>query len=311
MTTRPRVIVTGATGLIGKRLCPRLTDAGYDVVVFSRNPDRARDSVPATAYYAWDAQPTPGAWAEPIAGSHAIINLAGAPILGKRWDADYKREMYRSRVGGTQGIVAAIAALAASDRPAALLNGSAVGFYGFRDDTPLAEDAPPGNDFTAKLTIAWEAAAQPVTDLGVRLVLLRTGIVLDTAGGALKQLLPPFQLGAGGPILPGTQYFSWIHATDEVEAIGYALQTDSLHGALNLTAPAPVTNNELTRTLADTISRPALIPIPGFGLQVLFGEVAETLTHGQRVIPQALQTAGFRFAHPTLAGALTDLLKGN
>jgi uncharacterized protein len=306
MAEGKRVVVTGATGLIGKRLCAALIARGDQVVVFSRNPQAAQASVAGAAeYVAWDASEH-GAWAEAINGSDAVINLAGASVNGARWTDEYKKTLYNSRVIGTRGIVKAIAA--AEQPPAVLINGSAVGYYGFRDDTPLDESAKPGNDFLARLCVDWEAEAAKAESANVRTVLLRTGIVLSTEEGALPQLMLPFKLFAGGPVLPGTQWFSWIHIDDEVGLIVFALDDERVRGPLNATAPEPLTNRDFTATLGRTMKRPSWLPVPGFGLSAAFGELGSSLTEGQRVIPAKALELGYQFKYPTAQAALQQLI---
>ena len=307
MADTQRVVVAGATGLIGRKLCAQLTAKGYQVVVFSRNPDSARRAIPnAVEYVAWTPSES-GPWATALDGAYAVINLAGAPIIGKRWNAAYKQELRDSRVIGTRGLVNAIAA--AQRTPQVFVSGSAIGYYGSRDDTPLDEQARPGNDFLAQLAIDWEQEAAKADRAGVRTVLLRTGIVLDTNGGALKPLLLPFRLGVGGPVLPGSQYWSWIHLDDTVGLILFALENEQVRGPLNATAPEPLTNREFSKVLGKVLGRPSLIPVPGFALNLLLGEVAEPLiVNGQRVIPAKAQQSGYSFKYPKLEPALRQLL---
>jgi uncharacterized protein len=304
--TRKRVVVTGATGLIGARLCGRLRDEGYAVVVFSRDPGAARRRLPGMAeYVAWTPS-AGGLWTSAIDGAYGVVHLAAANLAEGRWTAKRKQEILDSRVTGTHGIVSAIGA--ATEKPRVLVSASAVGYYGPRDATPLDESAPSGGDFAAKVCIAWEQEARRAKEFGVRTVVIRTGIVLDPKGGALAKLLIPFKLFVGGPILPGTQYFSWIHPEDQVGAMVLALEDERVEDAVNLTAPEPVTNRAFSATLGKVLNRPALVPVPGFALRVLFGELADTLTTGQRVIPRKLEAWGYQFKHPKLEGALHDLL---
>lgn len=307
MADTQRVVVAGATGLIGRKLCAQLTAKGYQVVVFSRNPDSARRTIPnAVEYVAWTPSES-GPWAAALDGAYAVINLAGAPIIGKRWNAAYKQELRDSRVIGTRGLVTAMAA--AQRKPQVFVSGSAIGYYGSRDNTPLDEQARPGSDFLAQLAIDWEQAAAKAEQAGIRTVLLRTGIVLDTNGGALKPLLLPFRLGVGGPVLPGSQYWSWIHLDDSVGLILFALENQQVRGPLNATAPEPLTNREFSKVLGKVLGRPSLFPVPGFALNLLLGEVAEPLiVNGQRVIPAKAQQSGYSFKYPTLEPALRQLL---
>lgn len=306
MASAKRVVVTGATGLIGKELCRRLAEKGHEIVVFTRRPDSARRAVPGAAEYVrWTPSET-GPWASSIDGAWAVVNLAGASIAGQRWNEQRKREIRDSRVVGTRGIVAAIKA--ASRRPEVLVNASAIGYYGPRDDQPLDETAPPGHDFLAELVRQWEAEALRAEEAGVRTVMVRSGIVLDKREGALAQLMLPFRFFAGGPILPGTQWFSWIHHADEAGIFMLALEDGRARGPINATAPNPQTNRDFVRTLGRAMGRPALLPVPGFALRLVVGEFAETLVTGQRVIPAKAQELGYRFRYPTSEAALREML---
>lgn len=307
MADAQRVIVTGATGLIGKRLCPALRRRGYAVVVFSRNPEGARAAVPGAAeYVAWRPEES-GAWAARVDGAHAVISLAGANIAGKRWTEAYKREVRDSRVVGIRGLVNAMRT--AQRKPAVFIQGSAVGYYGPRDDTPLDESAPPGNDFAAGVQRAVEAEAAKAGDLGVRTVLVRTAVVLDKDEGALVPMRIQFALFAGGPILPGSQWFSWIHPADEVGILLLALEDERVRGPINAAAPQPQTNRDFTRTLGRVMGRPSWAPVPGFAIRLLKGQVAEMLTTGQRVIPRKALELGYQFQYPRSEDALRQILK--
>lgn len=310
MSNAKRVILTGATGLIGSRLFAALREGGYEVVVFSRNPEGARAKLPGAADYVEWAPAEGGPWVAAIDGAYAVIHLAGAPIsqglLGVRWTSDYKDEILNSRVVGTRGIVAAIAA--AARRPAVLVNASAVGYYGYRDDTPLDEYAPAGRDFVAEVCVAWEREAARAEELGVRVVRVRTGIVLDPGAGALGQLLLPFRLRTGGPIMPGTQYYSWIHPDDEVGILMLALQDERVRGPINATAPSPETNRDFCATLGTVLGSPSWLPVPEFSLRIALGEMADLVTRGQRVVPRRAQELGYSFRYAALEPALRDLL---
>jgi uncharacterized protein len=307
MVNTKRVIVTGATGLIGKRLCRELRARGYAVVVFTRDPDHARQAVPGAAeYVAWQPAET-GPWAAQLDGAHAVISLAGASIAGKRWNEDYKREIRDTRVLGTRGLVNAIAA--AEQKPHVFIGGSAIGYYGPRDNTPLDEQAPSGSDFLAEVVRDWEAEALKAADLGVRAVCVRTGIVLDKSEGALAQLKLPFQFFVGGPVLPGTQWFSWVHLADEVGIILLALENEQARGPINATGPEPQTNRDFCATLGRAMSRPSLFPVPSFALKALVGEFAYTLVTGQRVLPRQAQELGYQFQYPTSEAALRAIFQ--
>lgn len=305
MTSSKRVVVTGATGLIGKALCHQLSLQGYEIVVFSRNPDKAKKIV-SGGVVAWTPSEE-GEWSKAIDGAYAVVHLAGASVFGKRWSPEYKEEIRTSRVVGTRGIVKAIAN--AKEKPSVLVSGSAIGYYGFRDDTPIDESATPGDDFLARVCVEWEQEGARAEQHGVRTVLLRTGIVLDRTEGALAQMLPVFQMFMGGPILPGTQWFSWVHLDDEVGLILKALEDERVVGPFNATAPEPQTNQDFSSTLARVIGRPSWLPVPGFGLKIVLGEVGDMLTEGQRVMPKKAVDIGYRFTYETSHAALEALLK--
>lgn len=310
MSNGRRIILTGATGLIGKQLFAALRAREYELVVFSRSPDAARAKLPGAAdYVAWSPAES-GPWAAALDGAYGVIHLAGAPIsqglLGVRWTSAYKQEIMGSRVLGTRGIVNAIAA--AQRRPSVLVSASAIGYYGPRDATLVDESTPPGRDFMAEVCVAWEREAAGAEALGVRVVRLRSGIVLDPESGALGQLLIPFRLRTGGPIMPGSQFYSWIHPADEVGLILLALEDERARGPLNATAPKPETNSDFSATLGRVIDSPSWLPVPEFSLRIALGEMADMVVKGQRVLPLRAQELGYAFQFPALEGALRDLL---
>lgn len=290
------VAVTGSSGLIGRALVARLRLDGRRVrqLVRSQRGQSSDDIV-------WD--PARGLLdPRDLEGADAVVNLAGEP-LAQRWTSARRQAIRDSRVHGTELLARAIAAL--DRKPDVLLSGSAVGIYGDRGDEAVDEASAPGTDFLASVAREWEAATDAARDAGVRVVLLRTGIVLSSHGGALERLLPPFRLGVGGPIGTGRQWMSWISLDDHVNAMGHALRTTGVHGPVNLVAPNPVTNAEFTATLGRVLGRPALVPVPAFALELLYGEMARaTILSGQRVLPRALLRSGFHFSHPTLEQAL-------
>lgn len=292
--------MTGASGLIGQALTAQLTASGHSTVAAVRREPRRNDEVqwnPATREMAKSA----------FDGVDAVVHLAGAGIADKRWTDEYKMQILQSRTLGTSLLADTMASL--TQKPSVFLSGSAIGIYGARDEKELGEDAATGLGFLADVCRDWEAAASPAIAAGIRTVFLRTGIVLSPKGGALKKQLPLFKLGLGGKFGNGKQWQSWISITDEVNAIIHLL-TSQLSGAVNLTAPTPVTNTDFTRTLASVMSRPAIVPIPSFGPKLLLGaELANALLlTGQRVVPSALLADGFQFTHPTLDIALRALL---
>jgi len=306
MSLPKRIIITGATGLIGKRVARALRQRGESLVVFSRDTPDARKAVRgADEYVAWQPEEQ-GPWANAVPGAHAVVHLAGASVYGHRWTESYKRQIRDSRVLGTRGLVKAMARAAV--RPKVFICGSAVGYYGPRDDTPLDESAGPGDDFLAQVCAEWEAEARKAEELGIRTVLLRTGVVLDRGEGALPQMMLPFKLFAGGPIMPGTQWLSWIHIDDEVGILLKALDDPAVSGPVNATAPNPQTNAEFTRALGQAMGRPAWLPVPQLGLKLALGEFAESLTTGQRALPARIQQLGYEFQYPTSEQALRQLL---
>ena len=261
-----------------------------------------------------DAQPGDVLWdpmrgvldARQLAGAHAIVNLAGAPIA-RRWTHARMQDIRDSRLRSTELIAQAVATL--DEKPRVVLSGSAVGYYGDRGDEVLDEHSAPGTDFLGTLAREWEDAARPIAEVGVRLVLLRTGIVLTPSGGALQKLLLPFRAGLGGRIGSGRQWMSWISLADQLAAMEHALDRESVSGPLNLVAPTPVTNAQFTAALGHVLQRPAVIPVPEFALELVFGEMARaTLLSGQRAIPAALSQSGFRFGDETLELALSAAL---
>ena len=314
MTTAQRkIVVAGGTGFLGRPLVAALSKRGYDVVVLSRAGGSRQDSAsqgtaPSLRAVEWQPDGSTGAWAREIDGAFALINLAGAGLADKRWSSARKEELRSSRVLSTRSLVAAVRS--ASSRPAVFIQGSAVGFYGFKGDGVFDESFPPGAGFLGEMAVAWEAEARPVESLGVRLVLIRTGVVLARDGGALAKLTLPFKLFVGGPIGDGHQYLSWIHRDDWIAAVLWALEHDAVTGAINASAPGPVTNAEFSRALGRALGRPSWLPVPGLALRVLVGEMAdEALIGGQRVVPARLESMGFTFAYPDINSAMTAALR--
>ncbi|MBM4194955.1 MAG: TIGR01777 family protein [Gemmatimonadetes bacterium] len=299
-----RVLVTGATGFIGRALIPRLHRDGHAVVAWVRSPARARGLLgPEVELVQVEA-----ALGAAIEGADAVVNLAGEPLLGGRWTADRRKVLEDSRIKVTEQLVRAVAG--ARTRPRVFISGSAVGYYGDRADERLAEASSGGDDFLARLCRQWERAAQDVEPLGVRVVLLRTGVVLGRAGGALAQMLPPFQLGLGGAVGSGTQYLPWIHLHDLVKIIAVALVDDRYRGPMNGVAPEQATSRTFARALGRVLHRPDLLPVPAPALKAIFGEAATVLLASQRVEPRALAQLEFAFDFPTLTAALEDIVGG-
>jgi uncharacterized protein (TIGR01777 family) len=295
-----KVVVTGSSGLIGRELVATLTGQGHQVTRLVRRPPQANEA-------AWD--PAAGTIeADKLEGHDAVVHLAGVGIGDHRWSDDHKRAVLDSRVKGTDLLARTLAAL--ESPPAVLASGSAVGYYGYESELPVTEASPRGAGFLADVVTAWEEAAAPAAEAAIRVVNVRSGVVLTAKGGALKKQLLPFKLGLGGRLGDGKQWLSWISLDDEVAGILHILTTESLRGPVNLTSPEPVTNAEFTATLARVLKRPAVIPVPTPALHGLFGEemTKEMLLGGQRVLPGELETSGFTFAHPGLEEALRHTL---
>ena len=292
-----RVTITGGSGLIGSRLVAALRDRGDDVTVLGR-------SVAGAATVAWDPRSGP-APAAAIEGRDAVVNLAGAPIA-QRWSPAAREAIRSSRLEGTANLVAAIAA--AAQRPRVLVSASAVGYYGDRGAQRLTEDSGPGDGFLAEVCAGWEQEALAARASGPRVCVLRTGVVLDRRGGALAKMLPPFRAGIGGPVAGGRQYVSWIAAADICALYIAALDDERFDGVFNATAPEPVTNAELSRALGRALHRPAIAPIPGLALRLLYGAMAETVTASQRAVPERALALGHRFALAQLDAALATAL---
>jgi hypothetical protein len=297
MKEASKVLLTGGTGFVGNRLVDGLVAAGHTVSVVTRTPERHRSARAGVDYVGWLPD---------LQRYQAVVNLAGAPIFGTKWTAAVKDEIRSSRVESTRRLVEGLRA--AQPRPAVLVSASAIGWYGERGDEPLSEGAGPGTGFLAEVCQAWEAEALAAEELGVRVVRVRIGVVLGPNGGALQQMLLPFKLGLGGPIGSGAQWFSWVHLRDLVALLVRAVEDETLRGAVNGTAPNPVTNKEYARTLGHVLHRPTVLSIPPFALRLRFGEAAEVLTASLRCLPEAALKAGFEFRFGTLEGALRDIL---
>ena len=301
------VIVTGATGFVGRPLVRALLARKDSVTALTRDPEQAAEHLPAgCAVAAWRE----GGTVEPevLRGADAVVHLAGAGIADRRWSASYKRAILDSRVATTKGLVAAIGALPSAARPRTLVAASGVGFYGDRGDETLDESSPPGTGFLPEVCIAWEKETFAARDLGVRPVALRTGIVLDAHGGALAKMLTPFRLGVGGRVGSGRQWMSWITLDDLVALYLFAIDRAELDGPVNAVAPTPVTNADFTRALGRALGRPAIVPAPAFALRMLLGEFADSLLTGQRAVPARSVELGFTFQFTDLEPALANLL---
>ncbi len=301
-----RLGITGATGLIGSALCNALDPNHYQIVVLSRTPEKARLQFPSAQCIGWDAT-TPLTPEPALEGLDAMVHLAGESIASGRWNSRRKETIRESRVAGTRNLVNLLGQL--KDPPEVLVSGSAIGFYGPRGDEPLGEDEPPAEDFLGQVCRHWENEARRATESGIRVVLMRTGLVLSNRGGALPQMLPPFKMFVGGPLASGRQWMSWIHIRDQIGAIQHVLSNREIKGPVNFTAPGPVTNQEFSKTLAGVLKRPAMFRVPGFVLRLLLAEMAEALLlSGQRVLPRTLQQSGYGFHFPELRVAFEGLL---
>lgn len=309
-----RVIITGGSGLIGRALAWELTQYGYEVIALSRHPEKATGLPNGVHSVRWDGHTASG-WGNLVEGASAIVNLAGESIAGdsflalvlNRWTPERKRSIRESRLNAGTGVVQAIQQ--ASQKPKVVIQASAVGYYGSRGDDEITENTPPADDFLAKICVEWEACTAVVEQMGIRRAIIRTGgVALSTEGGAFPFMLLPFRLFVGGPLGNGRQWFSWIHMADEARAIRFLIENPDARGPFNLCAPASTTNAEFSRSLGKVLRRPSFLPVPGFALQIAFGEKAGLLLGSQKQIPRRLQELGFAFQFPDAESALRDLL---
>ncbi|HEV7644126.1 MAG TPA: TIGR01777 family oxidoreductase [Pyrinomonadaceae bacterium] len=297
-----KILISGATGLIAKHLIPALEAKGHEIFSLIRKEPRNDHEI------RWDAEEgfTEGEQAK-LEGMDAVLHLAGEPI-GQTWTKEKKRLIKESRTVGTRVLVSALDKT--KNPPKHFISASAIGYYGNRGDEILTEESTPGEGFLPEICVPWEAEARKAADFGARVIFLRTGIVLSKDGGALAQMLTPFSFGVGGVVGGGTQWMSWIALEDMIGAILFALENENVRGAINVTAPNPVTNQTFTKTLGEVLNRPTFIPIPEFGVKFMFGEMGETLLlGGSRVIPKKLQDLGFTFKYPELKEALKKALE--
>ena len=302
-----QIVLTGGTGFIGKTLTRRLAQAGHRVILLTRRPEAVRQSSEdSVQIVSWDGK-TLGPWVPSLNGADAVVNLAGEPIAAKRWTPAQKARILSSRMDATGALVAAIAQ--AKKRPSVLVNASAVGYYGSVESGDVTESHPRGRGFLADTCERWEQEARKAEALGVRVVLLRFGIVLEKDGGALAKMLPPFKFFAGGPLGSGRQWLPWIHREDLIGAVLFVLERARLSGPVNVTAPEPVTMKQFCAALGKSLHRPSWAPVPAFLLRTALGEMSEMLLTGQRVIPQKLETSGYRFRYPRIEEALYSVLQ--
>jgi uncharacterized protein len=301
-----KIIVTGATGFIGRALVRALRQRDDEVVALTRNTGKASSILGVDIEaVAWNP-PALGPWTAALNGADGVINLAGEPVADKRWSAEQKERILNSRIDATRAIVEAIEH--ADPRPRVLVSGSAIGYYGSRGDVDLTEESPAGSDFLAYVVQEWETAAQPAETLGVRLVLLRTGIVLGADGGVLPRFELPFRLFGGGTMGERDQWVSWIHQEDEIGLILYALDRDTVRGPLNATAPYPVTMEEFCRELGQALGRPSWVPMIAPMMRLVLGERAQAVMSSLRVLPRAAEEFGYQFRHTSSAEALRSIL---
>lgn len=298
-----KIVITGATGFIGSILADRLWNQFHTLVLLSRRPP-AEVGVAKKEWVAW----TPGAsgeWEQAVDGADGVINLAGEPIAGKRWSERQKAILRSSRIDTTRALVNAIAK--AHSKPRFFLSASAVGYYGPHGDETVTESTGPGSDFLALLCVDWEAEAKKAEAHGVRVAILRNGIVLDRGKGALKKMVPPFKLFLGGPLGSGNQWMPWIHIEDEIGLLLFLMENDEARGAFNGTAPNPVTMAEFSKALGDVVNRPSWVSVPPSVLALIAGEMADMLLTGQRALPEAALKLGYRFRYAEIADALGSL----
>lgn len=301
-----KVLVTGATGLVGTALVEALRVDGHDVCRLLRRKDEDEQHAKQQCDLDWEPQSV--AFGEAAQNADAVVNLAGASIADGRWTDDRKELLRGSRVGTTQALVAAIEKM--RPRPKVLISASAIGYYGARGDEVLTEESSPSTDFLSQVAEEWEAEALRASALGVRVVLARFGMILAKQGGALPKMMLPFRIGAGGKLGSGKRWISWVALEDVLRVIRLAMENDAVQGAINVTAPQPVTNAEFTKALARAMHRPALFTVPPFALRMLLGEMADALLlSGQRVMPQALENHGYQFQYRDLNSTLAAILK--
>jgi uncharacterized protein len=306
-----RILVTGGTGLVGKRVVGKLRDRGDDVMVLSRSADAAPRLAADTRVVTGDPAAA-GAWLNELSGCDGVIHLAGEPIVGARWSKEHKQKVRDSRVNSTRLIAENLARSPTKPDgfPRVLVNASAIGYYGMHEDNPteFVETDPPGSGFLAEVCTAWEAATEPAAKAGVRVAIVRVGVVLAREGGALPQIARPFRWFVGGPVASGRQWVSWIHVEDIAGLFIHALDRPDAVGPINGTAPEPVTNWGLSQAVAKVLGRPSALRVPRFALRLALGEMAELATHGQRVIPARAKALGYEFKFPLLEPALREAL---
>ena len=305
-----KILVTGATGLVGQRFIAHARAEGHTLAALTRDAARGRQALgedPGIEVHEWPEPKSAPPPAAALRAADAVVHLLGETIA-QRWSDSVKQEIRDSRVRSTEQLVAGLRALPEAERPRVFVSQSATGYYGARDDTPLDESAAPGDGFLADVVKAWEAQANAAGALGLRVATARTGVVLAGGAGALAKMLPPFKLGVGGPVAGGRQWVPWIHLDDNVGALLHLITDERAEGPANLTAPAPATNTELSRALGRVLHRPAVLPVPALALKLLYGEMASIVLTGARAVPKRLEALSYAFVHPELEPALRDVL---
>jgi uncharacterized protein (TIGR01777 family) len=306
MLLRMHIVIAGGSGFLGTALTRALARDGHTVTILTRRATAGFPDQPRVSHVSWDPNGRSGPWAGVLNDADAVVNLAGESIAAKRWSAAQKTKIRESRLHATRSLTTAIRA--ATRAPSALVSGSAVGYYGDRGDETITESSPPGHDFLAAVAQEWEAAAAEAAQV-TRVVLIRTGIVLDRHGGALPKMLPPFQMFVGGPLGSGRQYMPWIHKEDWLRLVTWATTHEGARGPLNATSPSPVTNAEFARALGRALKRPSLLPAPSFALRLALGEMADALLlSGQRALPVRATDLGFSFRYSNIDEALANVL---
>lgn len=306
-----RIVIAGGTGLIGRMLVNSLVSDDHEVTILSRNPEKSRQVLPAGIRMAqWDGRSV-GDWVESIENVDVLVNFAGENLAGEdffpeRWTKDKKRRIRESRLDSGRAIVDALKQI--KQKPAVLLQSSAVGYYGVRGDEIITEATPPISDFLADVAVEWEATTSEVESMGVRRIVVRTGLILTTEGGPLTRLLPFYKLYGGNYFGNGKQWWAWIHWHDEIRALRFLMEHESAAGPFNLTAPNPVTNRDFGKALGQAMNRPSYVPVPAFAMKLMMGEVATIVLDGQRAIPENLGALGFTFRFPEVIPALNDIL---
>lgn len=303
---RKKILITGATGLIGKRLVSKLKSKHYEITIFSRDKEKGKREVPeADAVIEWDYN-KPDEWQKFVDGKDAVVHLAGANLAGKRWDEEYKKLAYNSRVKSAKSLVEAIEN--AEKKPSVFITSSAVGYYGDRGNEELTEDSSPGNDFLAGFCVDWEKASLPVKNFGCRHSAIRTGNVLSTEEGPIAKMMLPFQLFIGGPLGSGDQWFPWIHMDDIVNIYEFVLENE-IHGPVNAASPNQINMKQFAKALGDSLGRPSLFPVPKFAIKIVAGEIADAVTGSQKVIPKKLLENNYQFIFPEINSAIKDTLQ--